>query len=243
MRHTTTALILSLICSLSSPMVLAANEDLDELQTKIGKNWVSVKNDQRHEFKTYAKQEDGKRFRSFKAEGVFNTSMEAFIRMCTDFDNMKKWTWHAIESKLLKKVSATEYYFYVTHDSPYGVPDRDVALHMMIEPQTKGRPYLTITIRAVPDYIPERPPFVRMLAEEMNIKVTPLPDGKIHIINEGYVDPGGNMASWAINFVQRSAPYATLLGMRRMLQQPELINSKTPLPFPVYNFDNLSQLQ
>jgi len=239
MRHTTKTLILSLICALSSPIALAANEDLDELQTKIGKDWVFVKNDQRHGFKTYAKQEDGKRFRSFKAEAVFDANMESFVRMMTDFDNMKKWTWHAIDSKLLKKVSPTEYYFYVTHDSPYGVPDRDVALHMLIEPQSKGRSSLTMTIRAVPDYIPERPPFVRMLAEEMNVKITPLADGKIHVINEGYVDPGGNMASWAINFVQRSAPYATLLGMRRMLQQPEVINSKTPLPFPVYNYDNL----
>ena len=159
--------------------------------------------------------------------------------MITDFDNMKKWTWHAIDSKLLKKVSPTEYYFYVTHDSPYGVPDRDVALHMILEPQTKGKPYITMTVRAVPDYIPEKPPFVRMTAEEMNVKITPLPDGKMSIVNEGYVDPGGNMASWAINFVQRSAPYATLLGMRRMLQQPEVLNSTAPLPFPVYEYDNL----
>jgi hypothetical protein len=242
MRHTTTALILSLICSLGSSVVLAANEELDELQTKIGKDWVAVKNDQRHGFKTYAKQEDGKRFRSFKAEAVFDSSMETFLRMVTDFDNMKKWTWHAIDSKLLKKVSPTEYYFYVTHDSPYGVPDRDVALHMVLEPQTKGRNSLTMMIRAVPDYIPEKPPFVRMLAEEMNIKITPIANGKIHVVNEGYVDPGGNMASWAINFVQRSGPYATLLGMRRILQQPELTNSKTPLPFAVYNFDTLSQI-
>lgn len=240
MRHTIKTLILSLSLVTAIPYATAGLDDLDELQKgTIGKDWTFVKNDLRHGFKTYAKQEDGKRFRSFKAEGIFNTSVLSFVRMITDFDNMKKWTWHAIDSKMLKKVSPTEYYFYVTHDSPYGVPDRDVALHMMIEPQTKNRPYITVAIRAVPDYIPPKPPFVRMTAEEMNIKITPLADDKIHVVNEGYVDPGGNMASWAINFVQRSAPYATLLGMRRMLQQPEVTNSTTPAPFPIYEYGNL----
>jgi hypothetical protein len=91
----------------------------------------------------------------------------------------------------------------------------------------------------VPDYIPERPPYVRMLAEDMSAKITPLPNNKLQVINEGYVDPGGAMPSWSINFVQRNAPYATLLGMGRRLKQDELINSTVPLPFPVYNEDKL----
>jgi hypothetical protein len=47
------------------------------------------------------------------------------------------------------------------------------------------------------------------------------------------------MPSWSINFVQRNAPYSTLLGMARRLQQDDLINSKIPLPFAVYNAENL----
>jgi hypothetical protein len=78
-----------------------------------------------------------------------------------------------------------------------------------------------------------------MLAEDMSAKITPLANGKLHIINEGYVDPGGAMPSWSINFVQRNAPYSTLLGMGRRLQQDDLMSSKTPLPFAVYNADNL----
>ncbi|PTQ88899.1 START domain-containing protein [Agitococcus lubricus] len=222
-----------------APAQAAKDDDLDELQTKLSNQWTLVKNDQRHGLKTYAKQEDGKRFRSFKVEAVMDGSMETFLRMITDFDNYKKWSWQALDSKLLKKVSPTEYYFYVTHDAPYGVPDRDVALRMVLEPQAPNKPYMTVKINAVPDYIPERPPYVRMQAEDMTCRVTPLPNGKLLVINEGYVDPGGNMASWAINFVQRNGPYTTLLGMRRMLQQEELVNAKTPLPFAVFNVDNL----
>lgn len=43
------------------------------------------------------------------------------------------------------------------------------------------------------------------------------------------------MAPWAINFVSRNAPYITLLGMRRQMQQEKYRNDKSPLPFPVNN--------
>ena len=37
---------------------------------------------------------------------------------------------------------------------------------------------------------------------------------------EGYIDPGGVIPSWTINFVQRSAPYTSMLGLARMVQLP-----------------------
>lgn len=211
------------------------DDDLKLLQTRLGTDWVLIKNDQRHNIKTYAKQEDGKRFRSFKVEATFDGTLESMTRLLTDFDHYERWSWNILHSELLKKVSPTEYYVYIVHDAPYGVPDRDIILHLVFEPQSNTRPWLTARFNAVPDYIPEKPPLVRMQAEDMIAKFTPLPDNKLLVTNEGYADPGGQMANWAINFVQRNAPYITLLGMRRMIQQSEYINGKTPLPFPVNN--------
>ena len=233
MKHWLKKLAVPLCMAAISLPALAANDDLDELRDKLGNEWVQVKNDRRHNMKTYVKQEDGKRYRSFKVEAVFDGSMESLMRVILDFDNYTKWSWNVLESKLLKKVSATEYILYVVHDSPYGVPDRDIILRMTIEPQSPSRPYLQFRLNAMPDYIPEKPPLVRMLAEDMVARFTPMGGGKFLVTNEGYVDPGGKMAPWAINFVSRNAPYITLLGMRRQMQLDEYINDKKPLPFNV----------
>lgn len=220
--------------AIASP-ALASKDDLDELQDRLGNEWVRVKNDRRHNMQTFVKQEDGKRFRSFKVEATFDGELDDLVRVLLDFDNYRDWSWHVLDNKMLKKVSPTEYYIYVVHDSPYGVPDRDIALRMVFEPQTPSKPYVTLRTTAVPDFIPEKPPLVRMLAEDMVAKLTPLPNGKLLITNEGYVDPGGRMAPWAINFVSRNAPYITLLGMRRQMQQDKYTSDKSPLPFPVNN--------
>jgi len=222
------------------PMAYASNDDIDELQMKLTNQWTLVKNDRLRQIKTYARLEDGKQYRSFKATMVMkDVKPETLVRFLLDFENYYKWYWQVLESKLIKRVSATEYYVYMVHKAPAGLPDRDVILHATVELQTASKNYVTLKVESEPNYLPLKPPLVRMVAEDLLFKFTPLENGDIAVESEGYVDPGGNMASWAINFVQRSGPYTTLLGMRRMLQQPEIINSKTPLPFPVYNYDNL----
>lgn len=127
----------------------------------------------------------------------------------------------------------------MVHDAPYGLPDRDTVLKATVEIQSRNRPYLTLRVTAIPDAIPAKPPLVRMIAEEMTIKFTPLPNNQVEMITEGYFDPGGVVPAWAANFVQRNAPYAVLLALQRMTQREEYTNAKTPLPFPVYNTGNL----
>lgn len=233
MKHLPLSWLVASTLTMAAP-VFAANEDLDELQTRLGADWQILKNDQLHGLKTYAKQEKGKRYRSFKVDATMNGTMENAVKLLLDFDNYKKWSWEVMESRLLKQVSPTEYYFYVTHRAPLGVPNRDIIVHMVIEPQTRNKPGLVVRMNSATQYLPERPPYVRMLAEDMVNTFTPVSKDKISVQSEGYIDPGGDMAPWAINFTQRNAPYATLLGIRRMLMVSEDVNPKIKVPFPVY---------
>jgi len=228
-------LIPALLClGLMTPLLPAHadRDDLDELQNKLGNEWVEVRNDRKRNIRTWIKQEDGKRYRSFKVEAALEGSLETYARIMLDFDNYHKWYWEVLESKLLKKVSATEYYLYFHHRTPHGIPQRDAVLHAVIEPQSRQRNSITMTVRAAPDYLPHKPGRVRMLAEDMTVRFTPLPGKRVKVEAEGYVDPGGNIPAWANNYVQRAAPYSIMVGMQRMLETYEAAG-QTPLPFPL----------
>ncbi len=232
------AFALALLMTFSfMPTVYAANDDdsLDEFQEKLGNEWVLVKHDKRRDIKTFAKQEDGKRFRSFKVDAILNSTMEAGVRVMLDAENYTKWYWEVLEGKMLKRVSPTEYYIYLKHRAPIGLPNRDVILHGIVEPQTKDKNFIKLTVRAIPNYIPEKPPLIRMLAEDMTVIYTPMPNNKVHIEAEGYVDPSGRVPTWANNYIQRTAPYSILLGLLRMMSNDEYRHSKAPLPFPINN--------
>lgn len=226
-------------CLLLTAVPGRAEDDLDEFRSQLTSQWQLVKNDRMRNIKTYARLEDGKRYRSFKVEATIDAPVEAVARVLLDFDNYTRWFWKTRESKLLRQGSATEYFVYMVHDAPYGLPDRDTVLKGTIEPQTKSKPYVTLRVTALPDMLPAKPPLVCMVAEEMSIKFTPLPDNQVEMVTEGYFDPGGVVPAWAANFVQRNAPYAVLLALQRMTQKEEYMKAKTPLPFPIYNYNEL----
>lgn len=231
-RRLTPALFCLGILMIPSAPAHADTEDLAELQQRLGNDWVEVRNDRKRNIRTWIKQEDGKRFRSFKVEATLDGSLETYVRVMLDFENYHKWYWEVLESRLLKRVSGTEYYLYFRHRTPHGVPQRDAVLHATVEPQSRTRNQIIMTVRAAPDYLPLRPGLVRMQAEDMTVRFTPLPGNRVKVEAEGYVDPGGNIPAWASNYVQRAAPYSIMVGMQRMLGTYEGEN-RTPLPFPI----------
>lgn len=233
--------ILPLLCCTLLPLqnVYADKSELDDFRSQLTNEWMLVKNDRLRSIKTYARLEDGKRYRSFKVEANLDTSVEALARVLLDFENYTRWFWKTRESKLIRQNSATEYLVYMIHDAPYGLPDRDTVIKGTLEPQAKNKPYVTLHVTAIPDALPAKPPLVRMVAEEMTIKFTPTSNNKVEMTTEGYFDPGGVVPAWAANFVQRSAPYAVIVALQRMTQRPEYNKAKAPMPFPVYSYDNL----
>lgn len=213
------------------------DDDLDELQAPIIRNeWVAARNDRRHDIRTWIKQEDGKRYRSFKVEASLNSSMRSLVRTLLDVRNYDKWYWEVIDAQLLRQLSPTEYQIYLKHRAPHGFPDRDVPAILSFEPQTGNNPTLVLRVRAVPDLLPVKKGYIRMEAEDMIIHLTPVGRREVRIVAEGYVDPGrGRVPGWAINYIQRSAPYSIVLGLKRYLKtsEPDL---RGPLPFPVREY-------
>mgnify|MGYP000845392893 CR=1 FL=1 len=216
-----------------------SGNDLDALRSRMSREWLLVKNDRLHKIRTYARLEDGKRYRSFKVEAVIDSRMEPVARVLLDFPNYTRWFWKTQEARLLRQESPTEYFVYMKHDAPYGLPDRDTVLKATVETQAKGRPYATLKTTAVPDLIPVKPPLVRIIAEEMTIRITPVARNQVEIHVEGYFDPGGVVPPWAANLVQRNAPYAVMLAIQDMTGREEYRQGRTPLPFTVYEFGNL----
>ena len=230
-----TGFLLAFCCLILSYSVYA-DDDMDDLRTKLGHEWMLMKNDRLRNIKTYARLEDGKQYRSFKIEAELDTTVEALTRVLLDFDSYTKWYWKTRESRLVKQNSSTEFVVYMVHEAPYGLPDRDVIIHGVVEPQTKNKRYVTLRVNALPDFMSPKPPLIRMPAEDMLVKFSPLANGKIQLEAEGYFDAGGTVPVWAANFVQRTAPYSVILGLQRMTERDEYSKSKKPLPFPVYAY-------
>ena len=213
----------------------AHSAPMEEDMTKVAKapatnGWLLVRDDAVHNIKAYAKQEDEKKFRTFRVEALMDAPLETVARVQFDVDNIKKWFWSTSESKLLKKVSDREFYYYQVYRTPL-VPDRDVIIHAVIEPYTVKKGFMGLKINAVPDYMPDKSGLVRMAAHEIVFKFTPVGEDKTKLEFDGYIDPSGVSPAWAINYYQRKSPYISVIGMQRMLLRPEYRETQEPMPF------------
>ena len=222
-------------CTALAPITsyAASGNDLEELRTdsKRANDWVQVKKDRLKNISTWAKREDGKSIRSFRVEMTVDASLETVARVHFDVENIKRWFWETKESRLLKKVSDKEYYFYQVFNAPLTVPDRDSVVHVIVEPFTAKRGYTVLKLTAAPDFMPHQPGKTRVVAQDYFIKLTPIDKNTTRLESEGYIDPGGIIPSWTINFVQRSAPYISMVGLARMVQLPYYRETKEPMDF------------
>lgn len=208
-------------------------DDLEELRVdnKRANDWVLVKKDKLKNITTWAKREDGKSIRSFRVEMIVDADLETLARIHFDVENIKRWFWETKESRLLKKVNDKEYYFYQVYNAPLTVPDRDSIVHVTVEPFTAKKGYMVLKLTASPDFMPEQPGKTRVAAQNYYIKFTPIDKNTTRLESEGYIDPGGIIPAWTINFVQRSAPYVSMLGLARMVQLPYYRESKESMDF------------
>jgi hypothetical protein len=223
-----------LLLSCFSTSAFAKLDDIHDENAAENSGWKLQKNDARHKIKVYVKNEEGQKIRSFKVEAIIDAPIETLLRVQSDVDNYMRWYFSTLEVKLLKKVSTKEFYFYVVHDAPIGMPDRDVILRTVIEPMSKKQPYVQLKMTSTPDYIPLRPPLVRMEAENYTVRYTPLSKTQTLREVEGFINPGGSSPAWAINFVQGKGPYANMMGMRRMATLPQYTDNKEPLAYDFF---------
>jgi hypothetical protein len=232
--HLNTARLLAAataLLALNSPL-RAADDDLEDLRGPgVGNEWQLVKNDRLHDIKLYTKRETGKSLRSFRIEYILEGSLDTLSRAAFDLSSYPRWFYQMKSATLLKKVSEREFYYYAVHKAPAGLPDRDAVLRVTIQPYSAKLGYAMHEVVSVPDYLPPKPPLVRMVAENYTVKLFPLGNNRWRNLSEGYVDPGGYAPDWATNYVQRMAPYQTVLGAQRMVRSPEYARSTEPLPF------------
>ena len=235
MKKLLSTLLVMSLCGAIPTITQAAIDDLEDLRSgQAAKEWRLLKHDKRLNIKSYDKRDDqNSGVRSFKLDVIVNGSLDTIGRIYFDIENYTRWFWTVRDAKLLKKISDTEFYYYLQHDAPVSLPDRDVIIHAIIEPYTAKKGYALIKLKASPDFMPVKPPFVRMLAEDMEIKWTPVDKDKTRIEVEGFIHPGGVVPAWAINAVQRQAPYYTMVGLQRMVLLPQYNTTTTPMPFKI----------
>ncbi|MEI6411495.1 MAG: START domain-containing protein [Bacteroidota bacterium] len=146
------------------------------------------------------------------------STMSGLIQLFSEVENYPKWGYKIIESRLLKKVSDTESYYYSKIDFPWPMNDRDIIMHSITVQDPVTRCITAVSV-AVPDYIPVNKDVIRI--RTANTKWTIYPGAGGWLYTEYYIhsDPGGTIPEWLVNLAIDMGPRETIKGIRNALKQ------------------------
>ncbi len=159
--------------------------------------------------KIYTRKEVNTSLKAYKGEVILHAPME---KACSMVGNAKNFDWWGEDFKNVKVIRYEENKFvqyYFIYDLPWPLTDRDLAVNALITRDSANGEY-SVMCRPLLKVIPENTGLVRITKYWQKWTIRPLDNGNVHIILEGFVDPGGNVPGWLYNMLTTELPLKTI---------------------------------
>jgi hypothetical protein len=177
-------------------------------------SWNFVK--ERDGIRIYTRKEKNSSLKSFMGVVDIKTTPEKVYTLIGNVKNTSWWDENLREIRVLTYEEDKHIQYYLVYHAPWPVTDRDLCVDARIttDPSTGQRIIYSVPL---PDVIPESPDLVRIKKYWQRWTVQPRDNGMVHIILEGFVDPGGSVPSWLYNMVITETPLKIIRGIQSRL--------------------------
>lgn len=164
----------------------------------------------------YTKTNPSTGLKDSKVKTTLKTTADKVLTRIQDVSSHPQWMDRIKESKLLKKISDSDYVVYYHVVAPWPVSDRDVVSHYKVRKLENGK--IEIVVTAEPDYIPQKEDLVRIPMAHTIWTLTPNPDGTISLEYFNQADPGGSLPDWAVNMAASDQPFNTMTMLKKLVE-------------------------
>ena len=103
--------------------------------------------------------------------------------------------------------------YYLIYNMPWPLTNRDLVAETKIEKNPVNGEW-TFIAEPLFNIVPEKDNIVRISKYYQKWTVQPKENGNVHVILEGFINPGGNVPAWAYNMIVPETPYKTIRSLR-----------------------------
>ena len=162
----------------------------------------------------------GSTVKTFRGVITVDSSLNSVLSVIADASSYPRWLYHCRSAKMIKIVSYDEVFSHVVTDMPWPFIDRDSVIHS-IKTQNVSTGKVTIRISEKPEMIVKIPNTIRISNINGLWELTPLQNGRLKILFQMSVDPGGSIPKWLVNSMLIDIPFYTLRNLRRIANEPQ----------------------
>jgi len=198
-----------IICTFFSALILSAAAPLPVCA------WETLKNNSG--INVSAQRIEGSGVREFMAVTVAEATLSSILALLDDTDNYTRWNYRCSEARLLYKKNDYERITYMVTASPWPVAERDIAVKSIVL-QDRETGVVTVSLKGLPGYLPEKEGRVRMTSLRGYWRLEPLGSGRVRIIYRLHSEPGGSVPDSIMNSSLVDIPYNTLWNLRNSVK-------------------------
>jgi hypothetical protein len=164
----------------------------------------------------------GSPFVAFRGEGDINAPLLLVGSVIVDVAHSRQWVDSVVESRVLRRVSDTEYITYAHIGTPVTMSDREFVTDVVLSADTATKT-LSIRMHSVDDPAAPRTDYVRGVLSDGSWTLTSIDGGsRTHVAAEIHADPRGSIPAWIVNLFQKNWGYNTLMSLRKQVTRPDV---------------------
>ena len=179
------------------------------------KEWDLVSNE--NWIRVYKSEMSASNYKRIKVECTVDGTIDKLVRILNDVSNHKNWIYNTKNAYLVKKVNASEYYYYTETTLPWPMQNRDAVVHIKFQRDVANRA-LNIVAYGEPDYMPLVSGKVRVPRSANSWQVTVPEPNKLHIVYIFEAEPGGHIPPWLVNTFVNKGPYESFRKLAMLLK-------------------------
>lgn len=197
---------LMVVFAVLGPLFPLRAAGLDNWQLQTNKDGIQV----------YVRTQPGSRFQEVKVDCEMPGTLAQLVALYSDVANYKNVIRNTRTAYVLRRVSETEFFYYLESQLPALVSNRDLVMRLQFA-YTPATHCLQIHTRSVDDLVPVKAGIVRVPYCTGEWQVWALSATRLKITYCFRVDPGGALPAWLVNRLAPVAPYQSFLQLRRSL--------------------------
>lgn len=167
--------------------------------------------------KVYTRPESGTSFNSFKAEMEILAKPEQVRYILSHMHLYPDLFPDTKELKILARPNDSTLIQYTHTATPWPLDDRDGIYQLNFKSRADGG--FEVKSEAKPNYLPEKPSFVRIQKSNSSWEIIPNANGMLKITYVVNAEPGGNLPQWLVNAAATEIPYQTFVNLKQLLKK------------------------
>ncbi|MDP3845953.1 MAG: START domain-containing protein [Pseudomonas sp.] len=167
--------------------------------------------------KVYLSSMPGSQYKAYRAVTSVNADIQKLLALQADVKGSCTWIFECQEQTMLKATGA-ENWLYARFSAPWPVTARDSVLHVTTTVAADGT--VTRLLQALPEYLPKDKDYVRVTRVDGFWTLQPKAAGKVEVVYQAHMEPGGSVPSWLANSFVVDAPFNTLQAFRQAAEKP-----------------------